>query len=79
MMNKAQEYINRVCEYRCIPQVPFGSKCLVNGKEGVIVDGNSSCNFQVRFENKRVYNCHPYWRMTIFNADGTVLYKSDQQ
>lgn len=56
------------------------AKCEVDGKPGRIVGTNSSCNFNVKFdhypEGSSASNCHPNWRMRIFNEDGSVLYQS---
>ena len=76
----AQEYIGRVCEHRGLPQVPVGARCTVDGRPGIIVDGNSSANFNVQFADcDGVRNCHPGWKMRIFNADGSVLHDSDTE
>lgn len=78
-MSEAQEYINRVCEHRGLPFVLAGAKCVVDGKNGEIVNGNHSGNFQVKFENGAVLNCHPYWKMTIYDSNWSILYMSDDQ
>ncbi len=72
-----QKNINRVCDYRGLPAIKKMDRCEVDGKLGVIVGGNSSANFQVKFCNGMVFNCHPYYRMRIYNADDSVLYQSD--
>ena len=50
-MPNTQEYIDRVCEYRAVPPVKKGQPCIVNGDKGLIVGGNGSANFNVRFAN----------------------------
>lgn len=75
-MPNTQKAINSTCEYRRVPLVRKGIKCEVDGKSGVIWGGNSGANFNVKFdEDNRISNCHPYWRMKIFNSDGSVLYE----
>lgn len=74
-MNNTQKSIDRVCEYRGIPRVQKGALCTVDGKKGHIVGGNSSSNFSVRFEgSNHTTNCHPYWKMRIFDESGNVHY-----
>ena len=75
-MRNTQKYIDRVCEYRGLPKVLKGMPCEVNGKTGKILGGNSSANFNVNFDdNNQVMNCHPYWKMKIFNLDGSIYYQ----
>ena len=62
--------IDSVCEQRGIPKIEVNQPCLVDGKEGVIVNGNSSANFNVKFaESGMVHNCHPYFKMKILSMD----------
>ncbi len=68
-MPNTQGFIDRVCEYRGIPPVKKGQPCHVNGKKGLIVGGNNSANFQVRFSSGETFNCHPYWKMKILTMD----------
>lgn len=68
-MSKRQEKIDSVCEYRGLPKVKIGQPCIVNGKKGLIVNGNNSCNFQVRFASGQEFNCHPQWKMIIKSMD----------
>ena len=78
-MGNTQKSINRVCDYRGIPPVKKGARCVVSGNHGTIVGGNSSANFNVKFDaGGRILNCHPYWKMEILNADGSVYYKYDK-
>ena len=51
--NNAQEYIDRVSQYRGLPEIKKGDKCEVDGRSGIIVDGNSSCNFNVMNKQTR--------------------------
>jgi hypothetical protein len=74
-MGNTQKAINRVCDYRGIPPVKKGMRCSVNGEAGAIVGGNSSANFNVRFnDSNKVLNCHPYWKFQIFTETGAVYY-----
>ena len=77
-MSNTQEYIDRVVKYRGLPSVKKGAPCEVCGKKGVVWGGNSAANFNVKFANNQVSNCHPYWRMKIFNNDGSLLYESPE-
>lgn len=78
-MPNTQQYINRICEYRGVPKVKKGTPCQVGDRKGRIWGGNSSANFNVKFDdNGDVLNCHPGWMMKIFNPDGSVLYESEQ-
>jgi hypothetical protein len=71
-----QAYINRVCEYRGVPKIKKGTQCEVNGKTGRIWGGNSSANFNVKFdESGKIFNCHPYFKMKIFDNSGRVVYE----
>lgn len=73
-MNKAQKNINRVCEYRQLPEIEVGQLCRVSGLSGKIVNGNRSCNFQVMFdESGEEFNCHPGYKMTIYSKKGDVI------
>lgn len=75
---RAQERINAACSQRGLPKILLGYRCEVDGKEGLIVDGNSSANFNVLFDSEpHVKNCHPGWRMTILNFSGDVVYKGE--
>jgi len=76
-MANTQEHIDRICEHRGLPEVKKMMRCEVNGKLGAIVGGNTSANFQVKFCNGEVFNCHPYYKMKIYNSDDSVLYQSD--
>ena len=67
-MSNTQKYIDRVCEYRGVPKIKKGTPCSVDGKKGVIWGGNGSANFNVKFEDGRIMNCHPYYKMKIFNT-----------
>jgi len=72
-----QKKINEIAAYRGLPPIKKGMRCVVDGKAGVVVGGNSACNLNVRFDGwKGVSNCHPYWRMKILNDDGSIAYAS---
>ena len=78
-MANTQKNIDRVCEYRGVPKVTKGMACNVNGRQGKVVGGNSSCNFNVKFDdNGDVSNCHPYWRLQIFTTTGLLYYDHEQ-
>lgn len=75
-----QMRINSVCEQRGVPAIKVGQPCIVDGKKGLIINGNSSANFNVRFaESGQVSNCHPYWKMKILsmNRQETVFEHKD--
>ena len=76
-MANTQKHINRICEQRGLPEIKKMMRCEVNGKLGTIVGGNTSANFQVKFCNGDVFNCHPYYKMKIYNSDDSVFYQSD--
>jgi len=77
-MPNTQESINEVCTHRCLPEVKKGFRCEVDGKKGRIWGGNHSANFNVKFDdNGQIANCHPYWRMKIFDKTGTVIYEGE--
>jgi len=74
-----QKHIDQVCEYRCIPKVTKGMECVVDDRSGVIVGGNSSANFNVKFDdNGDIRNCHPYWKFQIFTDTGLLYYDKEQ-
>ena len=73
-----QETLDRVCRYRDLPDLKVGMACEVDGRKGVIVGGNSSANLAVLFDDaSHVNNCHPEYKMRIFNGMGGVQYESD--
>lgn len=76
-MQNTQSSINRVCEYRGLPQIKKGYPCTVDGKSGRVWGGNSAANLNVKFDGQRgVSNCHPYWRMRITDENGNTIYES---
>lgn len=78
MSGNTQAMINRVVEYRGLPKLRKGQRCEVNGKQGKVVGGNSSANLNVLFDgDKRPLNCHPNWRMKIYDDGGAVIHSSD--
>ncbi len=75
-MPNTQKAINNVCEYRGLPEIKKGTHCVVDGKCGRVWGGNSSANLNVKFNaDGQIMNCHPYFKMKIFNKDNTVLYE----
>ena len=77
-MSSRQKTLDSVCEYRQLPPLKVGAECEVNGRRGIIVGGNSSANLNVLFDgDNRYLNCHPYYKMRIFNGMGGVAYESE--
>ena len=76
-MSNSQKSINQTCEYRGLPFIPKGAVCTVDGEKGQIWGGNHSGNFNVKFENGQIGNCHPEWKMQIYNPDGSILHDSE--
>ncbi|MCJ8293531.1 MAG: hypothetical protein MJK15_03915 [Colwellia sp.] len=78
MSTSPQDRIDSVCDYRGVPRISINQPCVVDGKAGTIIDGNSSCNFDVLFVGwTGGSNCHPYWKMTILADDlCEVIYDS---
>lgn len=76
-MANTQKAINQTCEYRGLPYIRKGQPCTVDGDDGVIFGGNTSANFNVKFDSDgRVRNCHPYWKMKIYDGDkSSVIYE----
>lgn len=73
-----QNDLDRVCEYRKLPLLKIGAECEVDGKKGIIVGGNCSANLNVLFDGENHYkNCHPGYKMRIFNSTGGLCYESD--
>lgn len=77
-MPNTQKYIDAVCEYRGIPTVKKGQPCHVDGEDGQIVGGNHAANFNVKFPDGRIRNCHPHWRFQIFTPNGDLYYDHEQ-
>ena len=78
-MPNTQKSIDSVCEYRAIPHVKKGMKCSVEGRLGQIVGGNTSANFNVKFDdNGDIRNCHPYWKFQIYTETGLIYYDKEQ-
>lgn len=74
-MSNTQKRIDEVCEYRGLSKIKKGASCIVDTHCGKIWGGNSSANFNVKFNSDgRIRNCHPYWKMKIFNDSGEVIY-----
>jgi hypothetical protein len=77
MSENTQKRINEIVSYRGLPPVKKGMACQVDGRRGIIVGANSACNLNVKFVGQKgVSNCHPYWRMEIYNDDGSIAYAS---
>jgi len=77
MTGNTQKHIDRIVQHRGLPPIKKGMRCEVDGKPGKVVGGNSSGNLNVLFDGqKHPMNCHPGWKMNIFNADNTIFYQS---
>ena len=77
-MNNTQKKIDSVVEYRQLPAIKKGMRCEVDGRSGKVIGGNGSANFNVLFDgDKKHLNCHPEWKMKIFNADGSIIHQSE--
>ena len=77
-MPNTQEYIDQVAKKRGLPEIKKGTKCEVDGRKGIVVGGNHSANLNVLFDDcNHVTNCHPYYKMRIFNKWGGPCYESD--
>lgn len=72
-----QKQIDRICEYRGLPELKKGMPCKVDGRNGKVWGGNCSANLNVKFDDGQVSNCHPYWKMQIFSENGDVIYDSN--
>lgn len=60
----------------------IGMMVEVDGDIGTIAGMNSSANLDVVFANKLKYgngtsNCHPFWRVKYFGADGNIIAHHD--
>ena len=75
-MPNNQGTIDMVCEYRGIQKIKKGTLCTVDGEYGVIWGGNSSANFNVKFTDGRIRNCHPGYKMRII-VDGETIHNSE--
>jgi len=78
-MPNTQRHIDAVCEYMDIPRVRKGMECSVQGRFGKIVGGNSSSNFNVKFDdNGDIRSCHPYFDFQIYTEIGLLYYDYEQ-
>lgn len=54
-------------KHRGVPEAYLGQQVEVDGKHGMIVGWNSSCNLEVYFggggRRNQTLNCHPNWRV----------------
>lgn len=77
-MGTRQESLDRVCKHRNLPSLEIGAECEADGRKGVIVGGNFSSNLSVLFDgDNHIRNCHPDYRMRIFNKNGGLVRESD--
>ena len=74
-MPNTQRHINKICRYRDLPKLKKGDRCTVGGKWGCVWGGNSSANLNVKFDDGKILNCHPYWKMVIYQ-DEKVIFES---
>lgn len=75
-MPNTQKAIDRICDYRGVPKIKKGTKCTVSGEAGKIWGGNTSANFNVKFDSDgRIRNCHPYHEMKIYAANDSLIYE----
>ncbi len=61
---------------RGMPFVKRGMRVLHthNGRAGRISGANSSANLNITFDGDSYsQNCHPYWMMKYFDANGKVI------
>jgi len=75
-MSNTQRHINEICRYRGLPKLKKGDRCTVNGDWGCVWGGNSSANLNVKFDDGQIFNCHPSFKMVIYQ-DEKVIYTSD--
>ena len=74
-MPNTQKAINNICKDRQIPKIKKGAYCEVNSKPGKIWGGNHAANFNVKFDDGHISNCHPYWKMKIFVENKKIIYE----
>lgn len=63
----------QTAEYRGVPFARIGMRVRCGGDFGVIVDRNSSANFDVLFDRGGIFNCHPNWMMKYFDESGKLI------
>ena len=77
-IGNTQQAINAVTNYRRLPNIKKGQACCVDGRSGKVWGGNASANLNVLFDGaSRASNCHPNYKMKIFNDVGEVVHSSD--
>jgi hypothetical protein len=60
-------------QYRNMPFLKRGMRADMNGRSGVITGGDS-CHLRMRFDGKKRSSViHPYWQMTYYNSDGSII------
>lgn len=75
-MPNTQSKIDEICEYRGLPQIRKGWPCTVDGRPGRVWGGNSSANLNIKFDDDgTIRNCHPFWKMKIFDNAGNKVYE----
>lgn len=78
MSGNNQKSIDEMCVYRGLPKILKGWRAEVAGKKGVIHGANRSCNFNVKMDEGGISNCHPYWKMKIYNSENSLVYESEK-
>lgn len=59
--------------YRNMPFLKCGMRADMNGRGGVITGGNSA-HLRMRFDGEKYSSIiHPWWRMTYYAPDGSVV------
>ncbi len=75
-MSNTQAKIDEICEYRGLPSIRKGWPCSVAGRTGRVWGGNSSAKLNVKFDDDgTIRNCHPYWKMKIYDSSGVLVYE----
>lgn len=79
---KNQRFVSDMKLHRGIGFAHLGMMVEVDGDVGTIVGINGSANLDVVFANKLKYgngksNCHPFWRVKYFDANGNLIAHND--
>ena len=74
------DWLEQVRRGRNMPWLRRGLLIDVNGERGIVVDGNTSMNLQVKFlAANQAQNCHPTWETTYYDEHGTLLAEYKKQ
>lgn len=63
----------RTKNYRGVPLADYGTAVMLRGKKGFIIGDNSSCNFDVKFDDG-IFNCHPNYELVYYDEAGSIMY-----